>query len=151
MTLGAKMTDPSESIFIIFFFAMAAIVLIAVICLACKVKKRSGAQTDTKSARKSHTSRRNETSSVAATVDKHILDAVEHGHKGVEEHYPSIVGSLGEINDEGCADLEGVRFIEHDVAYERSDEQRDYTDVVRLMVLGEVLNDPRFKSPYHRK
>lgn len=87
----------------------------------------------------------------ATQHDAHVADAHAHGHKGDEEHYEEIVGSLGDINDEGCADLDGVRFIEHDKAYEQSDEYRDYSDAVRIMVWGEVLNNPRFKSPYRRK
>lgn len=84
----------------------------------------------------------------ATAHEKHIADAAKHSHKGVEEHYEEIVGSLGDVNDEGCADLDGVRFIQHDVAYEDVDEKKDYSSAVRAMVLGEVLNTPRFKTPY---
>ena len=82
----------------------------------------------------------------------HVADALAHNHKGVEEHYEEIVGSLGDINDEGCSDLDGVRFIEHDAAYEADDaRQRDYTQIAKAIVLGEILNDPRFKKPYRSK
>ncbi len=87
----------------------------------------------------------------AAKHAAHVADAHAHEHKGSEEHYEEIVGSLGEVKDEGCADLDGVRFIAHDVAYDNvENERRDYSDVVQAMVIGEILNEPRFKSPYHR-
>ncbi len=82
----------------------------------------------------------------SASHDKHLADAALHGHKGTEEHYEEIVGSLGDVNDEGCADLDGVRFISHDAAYDGDDSApTDYNDILRLMVLGDVLNTPRFK------
>ena len=66
--------------------------------------------------------------------------------------YDEIVGSLGEVNDEGCVDLDGVRFIASDVAYEiDNDDGPDYARLAQSMVLGEVLNNPRFKKPYSRK
>ena len=83
--------------------------------------------------------------------DKHQIDADRHEHLGEEEHYEEIVGSLGEVNDEGCEDLSGVRFIAHDMAYEINDEHADYSKVAQAMVLGEILNQPRFKKPYSHK
>lgn len=83
---------------------------------------------------------------------QHQADARQHAHLGEEEHYDEIVGSLGEVNDEGCADLNGVRFVAHDLAYElRENEQPDYNKLAQAMVLGEVLNNPRFKSPHSPK
>lgn len=88
-------------------------------------------------------------------LDKHELhqaDAKRHAHMGDEEHYEEIVGSLGEINDEGCEDLSGVRFISHDLAYELSDnEYAAYDKIAQAMIIGEVLNSPRFKNPYIHK
>lgn len=82
----------------------------------------------------------------------HQKDAHEHEHLGEEEHYEEIVGSLGEVNDEGCEDLGGVRFIAHDIAYEIvENDNQDYAKIARAMVLGDVLNNPRFKRPYSRK
>ena len=40
--------------------------------------------------------------------ERHVEDAHEHDHVGEEEHYEEIVGSLGDVNDEGCEDLAGV-------------------------------------------
>ena len=84
--------------------------------------------------------------------ERHVADAHEHGHTGVEEHYEEIVGSLGDVNDEGCEDLSGVRFIAHDLAYDLSEGgEHDYTELAKAMVLGDIVNSPRFKTPYKRK
>ena len=84
--------------------------------------------------------------------ERHQEDAREHGHAGVEEHYEEIVGSLGVVNDEGCEDLNGVRFVASDLSYEiGEEEQSDFGKLAQAMVLGEVLNNPRFKKPYSRK
>ena len=84
--------------------------------------------------------------------ERHVEDAHEHGHTGEEEHYEEIVGSLGDINDEGCEDLNGVRFIAHDIAYDATEEgERDYTELAKAMVLGDIVNSPRFRSPYSKK
>ena len=79
-------------------------------------------------------------------------DAHAHEHLGREEHYEPIVGSLGEDSDEGCPDLDGVRLIAHDVAYDDTDGEThfDRTRLARAMILGEVLNKPRFKGPKGR-
>ena len=84
--------------------------------------------------------------------EQHVQDAHAHGHTGEEEHYEEIVGSLGDVNDEGCADLNGVRFIAHDLAYDPNNGNApDYNKLAKAMVLGEILNSPRFKKPYGRK
>lgn len=84
--------------------------------------------------------------------ERHVSDAHEHGHEGVEEHYDEIVGSLGDINDEGCEDLNGVRFIAHDLAYELTENgEHDYAEFAKAMVLGEIVNSPRFKAPYSKR
>ena len=83
---------------------------------------------------------------------KHVADSHEHAHLGEEEHYEEIVGSLGEVNDEGCEDLSGVRFIATDLAYESiSSNDVDYDNLAKAMVLGEVINTPRYKAPYSRR
>ena len=93
-----------------------------------------------------------QTKSEAYKHELHQQDAREHDHLGEEEHYEEIVGSLGEINDEGCGDLSGVRFIAHDLAYELGDGAgRDYTKLAQAMVMGEIINTPRFKNPYHKR
>lgn len=79
----------------------------------------------------------------------HVKDAGEHAHVGDEEHYEEIVGSLGEVNDEGCRDLSGVRFIVHDLAYDTTDDgERDYTELAKAIVIGEIINSPRFRKPH---
>lgn len=88
----------------------------------------------------------------ASKHEKHVADSHAHGHEGEEEHYEEIVGSLGEVNDEGCADLSGVRFIASDLAYEiQSQETPDYDRLAQAMVLGEIINSPRFKTPYSKR
>lgn len=75
-----------------------------------------------------------------------------HAHVGDnEERYEEIVGSLGDVNDEGCDDLDGVRLIVHDLAYEGEDAQRDYTEVAKVVVLGDIINSPRFKTNYRKR
>ena len=82
----------------------------------------------------------------------HVEDSHAHGHTGDEEHYDEIVGSLGEVHDEGCADLNGVRFIANDIAYEiQSQDNVDYDRIAQAMVLGDIINSPRFKTPYGKQ
>lgn len=70
-----------------------------------------------------------------------------HVHVGDEEEvYDQIVGSLGEVNDEGCGDLNGIRLIAHDLAYEDDEAAKDYVEVAKAVVLGDVINNPRFKG-----
>lgn len=72
-----------------------------------------------------------------------------HSHKGVVERYDPIVGSLGESDDEGCNELDGVRLVEHDEAYCDDDthsEIKDYYELQKTIVWGEILNEPRFRS-----
>ncbi len=77
-----------------------------------------------------------------------------HTHKGKEEKYDKIVGSLGEVNDEGCDELDGIRLIEHDESYCDDPNhiiETDNEELIRAMVLGEAVNNPRFKQMYKRK
>ncbi|MBQ8505178.1 MAG: hypothetical protein IJ492_02835, partial [Clostridia bacterium] len=58
----------------------------------------------------------------------------------------------GDVSTEGCDELSGVRLIAHDLAYAPERENSvDYDKVARAMVLGEVLNSPRYKVPYISK
>lgn len=95
----------------------------------------------------------NTESTHAHSGDTVISKADGHVHYGGsdEEHYDEIVGSLGEVDDEGCFDLSGVRLIAHDIAYESDKHGRDYTKVAQSIVIGDVLNNPRFKNPYRKK
>lgn len=77
-----------------------------------------------------------------------------HGHSGKAEHYTPIVGSLGKVDDEGCDELDGVRLVEHDESYCDDPDhiaQADMSELERAIVLGEVLNNPRFVNPYKKK
>lgn len=76
-----------------------------------------------------------------------------HTHHGEVETYEPIVGSLGSVGDEGCDELDGVRLIVTDLMYETEDDQTAYDlDAIgKSLVLGEVLNNPRFKHPYGKR
>ncbi len=88
-------------------------------------------------------------SSITPTVSSSIGD---HSHVGQTEQYEEIVGSLGDVSDEGCDELSGIRLIAHDLAYAPEAKDRvDYDRVARAMILGEVLNTPRYKVPYISK
>ena len=83
---------------------------------------------------------------IAAQTRSISYDTDYHEHVGdEEERYEKIVGSLGEVDDEGCIDLDGIRLIAHDEAYESETESRNYTEIVKAMVLGEVLDKPAYK------
>lgn len=85
---------------------------------------------------------------------KLVANDGSHSHSGKVENYGKIVGSLGEVNDEGCDELDGIRLIEHDEAYCDDPDHllpNDTTDLQKAIVVGEVLNAPRFKQPYRRK
>lgn len=76
-----------------------------------------------------------------------------HAHYGTVETYEPIVGSLGSVSDEGCDELDGVRLIATDIMYETDDDHTAYDlDAIgKSIVLGEVLNNPRFKTPYGKR
>lgn len=82
-----------------------------------------------------------------------IAQSNAHAHKGDAEHYQPIVGSLGDVKGEGCDELDGVRLLEHDESY-CDDESHwanpDYGDLKQAIVLGEIINSPRFKKPFGR-
>lgn len=82
-----------------------------------------------------------------------VADATNHKHLGTEEHYAPIVGSLGDVDSEGCPSLDGVRLIARDIAYDvkNVDSNQRRVQIAKSMIIGEVLNDPRFKKPYTRK
>ncbi|MCM1289687.1 MAG: hypothetical protein NC132_04175 [Corallococcus sp.] len=91
------------------------------------------------------------------TTHSHIGDRIvsnSDGHThvaGEEELYDKIVGSLGDVSDEGCNDLDGVRFIVDDIAYQSKSQSADYTAIAKAIVMGDVINNPRFKSGFRKK
>ncbi len=88
---------------------------------------------------------------VAEQAARKNVETDDHAHlSDEEERYDEIVGSLGDVSDEGCDELAGVRLIVHDLAYEQEDTERDYTEVAKAIVLGDVINHPRCKRPYKR-
>lgn len=81
-----------------------------------------------------------------------VANSDEHTHVGgTEEYYDVDYGSLGDVKGEGCDDLNGVRIIAHDLAYEPKEGNRDYSQVTKALVLGEILNSPRFKTISRRE
>lgn len=90
----------------------------------------------------------------AKQAERKVKEIEVHSHKGKEERYDRIVGSLGEVNDEGCDELDGVRLLEHDEAYcdePAHFEVNDYNELQQAIVIGEVVNSPRFKRPYGKR
>ncbi len=84
--------------------------------------------------------------------DKVVANSDGHTHNADnEERYDKIVGSLGEVDDEGCLDLDGVRLIVEDVAYSADTDTRDYSEIAKALVLGDIINSPRFKTNYRKK
>ena len=145
MVMGLTLTAIVFSAFIVTFIVLAK---------KTRAKKAQDEQA-TRDAQASIFAQKKVDKQPMSLADKHELhqkDAHEHGHEGDEEHYEEIVGSLGVVNDEGCEDLSGVRFIAHDFAYDTVDsDAQDYAGLARVMILGDVLNNPRFKNPYSRK
>lgn len=92
-----------------------------------------------------------------AALHSHVGNTVvsnTDGHShigGTEEFYDASGGSLGDVSDEGCDDLKGVRVIANDLAYEATESTRDCTEIAKAMVLGQILNEPRFKKPYKKR
>ena len=76
-----------------------------------------------------------------------------HSHHGTVETYDPIVGSLGDVDDEGCDELDGVRLIATDLMYETDDDGKvyDLNAIRKSLIIGEVLNNPRFKKPHGKR
>ena len=87
----------------------------------------------------------------ATTVGSSIkFSESDHDHFADKvEDYDKIVGSLGEVADEGCIELDGLRLIAHDENYQCEESaQFDLKKVAQAMVYGEILDNPRFKRPF---
>lgn len=150
---------PEVFIFFFVIFFGAILVVVFNVIKAMRQNRQNQASEQQASQNLQSQSRANQSVTVQQTQrraptrhEQHVQDSHAHGHVGEEEHYEEIIGSLGDINDEGCADLNGVRFIAHDLAYDSDNGNKpDYNKLAKAMVLGEVLNNPRFKKPYGRK
>lgn len=150
------MIDPQTFLPLTFGFVFMAMIVVIAVVASVKKSRSNTSGNRTASGNRTVTYRPAPPVKPAPSEEQrhaaHVADSHAHEHLGKEEHYGEIVGSLGDINDEGCADLNGVRFISHDVAYETQTLQNnDYADVKRAVVLGEILNSPRFKCPYGRR
>lgn len=74
------------------------------------------------------------------------FDAEEkHTHKGMteSEKVEPIVGSLGEVNDEGCAELGGIRYITPITIEDDDNKSFDLDRIATAIVLGDVLSHPK--------
>ena len=76
-----------------------------------------------------------------------------HAHVGDQvEQYDQIVGSLGAVSTEGCVEMDGFRLISNDENFDADSGETNFNlnKVAQAMVLGEILDKPRFKNPYKR-
>lgn len=161
---------------VVFFLAALGVIFISVFSKGTKITKKgqddaarrqhqqqtlertqssrtTSSQGQYSSQQRSRQAQRQQTSSVAQRASVTHPVAHDHDHIGQEaEAYEEIIGSLGDISDEGCDELSGVRLIAHDLAYApEKDNSVDYDKIARALVLGDVLNSPRYKVPYSRK
>ena len=84
--------------------------------------------------------------------NKMVADSDGHTHvSGDEEIYDKIVGSLGDVSDEGCDDLAGVRIIANDIAYQNQSQLADYSEIAKAIVIGDIINNPRFKNNWRKR
>ena len=58
-----------------------------------------------------------------------------------------VMNSIGGKSTEGCADHYDVRFVKLD---EQEKKRRELTDLQKVIVYGEVINQPAFKRNYRR-
>ncbi|MDE5989972.1 MAG: hypothetical protein K2H36_00125 [Clostridia bacterium] len=58
-----------------------------------------------------------------------------------------VMNSIGGKSTEGCQDHYDVRFVKLD---EQIEKQRELTDLQKVIVYGEVINQPAFKRNYRR-
>lgn len=146
--------------FIIIPVVFAVILIIAITTAVKRAKAEKSKQSDNKqtkytdgNGRTQH--QRDYLNGLRVRQAEKIISADgSHSHSGKEERYDPIVGSLGEVDDEGCDELDGVRLIEHDESYCDDPEhlaQTDYSALEQSIVLGEVINAPRFKRPYGKR
>ena len=90
--------------------------------------------------------------SVSATSTVQFSDGHTHVGSTVEQYDP-IEGSLGEVSTEGCVEMDGLRLISNDENFDGESNQTNFNlnKVAQAMVLGEILDNPRFKNPYGKK
>lgn len=77
----------------------------------------------------------------------HTDGAEDHKHIGSVEEYDKIVGSLGEITDEGCSELDGIRLISDDQAYSAGYNSLsfDRDELIKIIVLGDAISKRKYK------
>lgn len=126
---------------ILFFVFIAFVVLLVV-----GVKVQASKQQEQKS--KNNTVNRPKRVQQKSTEVCTHEDGSKHTHYGnVVETYEPIVGSLGEVHDEGCDDLDDIRMILLDEIYRGDDGMLQLSPIAKAMLLGELFNEPRFDAP----
>ncbi len=140
-----------ELVYMLIFFGIFTAFFILLVFFVEKQKKsqdnKDGGQTVVKEiASKENEQKEKKVSAKSKNKQEKTIN--EHEHHGKEERYQEIVGSLGEVNDEGCSELNGIRLISNDIAYALNDDKNDFDlkKVGRAMIIGEVINDPAYKK-----
>ncbi|MCM1043250.1 MAG: hypothetical protein NC350_03455 [Corallococcus sp.] len=137
-------------------FIVIIVIFTAVARAKATVSKSSGESHSQKDVFEAYKSKRNAERSKNSVSDVRRGITVEgdgHSHTSDEvEHYDKIIGSLGDVSDEGCSELDGLRLIVHDEAYS-SDDQTPYdlSKVGQTIILGEIFGTPRGKQNYKYK
>lgn len=97
------------------------------------------------------TAKQGKTQPVKQTSSINFADDAHQHHSETVEDYDKIVGSLGDVSTEGCIELDGLRLICNDQNYNTNDEQSfDLSKVAQAMIYGEILGEPRSKTPYKK-
>ena len=78
--------------------------------------------------------------------DEHCAVQHESNAKYRVEKVP-VMNSIGGTSSEGCQEHYDVRFVKLD---EKIQEKRELTDLQKVIVYGEVINQPAFKRNYRR-
>lgn len=80
------------------------------------------------------------------TIKSKFDSASDHKHGGGDayEEVEPIVGSLGNVSDEGCKELDHIRFITP-ISYDGDDENVsfDMEKLATAMILGSALSEPK--------
>ncbi|MEG1790845.1 MAG: hypothetical protein RR033_03190 [Clostridia bacterium] len=90
----------------------------------------------------------NISSSMTSNMHAHTAEKASVGGEDAHVKTEKVVvsGSLGGDITEGCVEHYGTRFVMEDMPISDSDE--DVAELQKYIVLGEVLNNPRYKHKY---
>lgn len=85
-----------------------------------------------------------ERKAIKSTMIDRLTDHSHPSDTGKVEKVDEYYGSLGKINDEGCQEHLGVRFV--DAIPLTEDNQIDYDDVARMIIIGEAISHPKCRK-----